>query len=138
MRGRLFPHLSCINARIYYRTTRVSQRVDVDEGLDLSEYNNESSEKDASNERYASIGFESSLGNSGVARFSLEFSNGVGCIGNAKGDPIGDKLTSHGSSFKVCSGVFGVNLVDNLFSAFATDSLGGVVGGSIPEIRGSC
>ena len=106
---------------------------DVDEGLDFSEDNNESSEKDASNkrdasnERDASIGFESSLGNAGVARFPLEFNNGAGCIGDAKGDPIGDKLTSHASSCKVCSGVFGVNPVDNLLSAFATDSLGGVV-----------
>ena len=31
-----------------------------------------------------------------------------------------------------------MNPVDSLLSAFATDSLGGVVGGSIPEIRGSC
>ena len=104
----------------------------MDEGLDLSEDNNESSEKDASNERDASIGFESSLG------FPLEFSNGAGCMGDAKGDPKGDRLTSHASSFNVCSGVFGVNPVDNLLSAFATDSLGGVVGGSIPEIKGSC
>lgn len=107
--------------------------VDVDEGLDFSEDNNESSEKDASNERDASIGFESSLGNSGVARFPLEFNNGAGCIGDAKGDPIGDKLTSHASSCKVCSGVFGVNPVDSLLSAFATDSLGGVVGDLFPR-----
>ena len=119
----------------------VDAGVDVDEGLDFSEDHNESSEKNASNERDASnvrdasIGFESSLGNSGVARFPLEFNHGAGCMGDAKGDPIGDKLTSHTSSCKVCSWVFGVNPVDSLFSAFATDSLGGVVGGSIPEIR---
>ena len=59
-------------------------------------------------------------------------------MGDAKGDPIGDKLTSHASSCRVCSGVFGMNPVDCLLSAFATDSLGGVVGGSIPDIRGSC
>ena len=64
------------------------------------------------------------LGNSGVARFPLEFNNGAGCMGDAKGDPIGDKLTSHASSCTVCSGVFGVNPVDSLLSAFATDSLG--------------
>ena len=107
--------------------------VDVDEGLDFSEDNNESSEKDASNERDASMLFESSLGNSGVARFPLEFNNGAGCMGDAKGDPIGDKLTSHASSCKVCSGVFGVNPVDSLLSAFATDSLGGVVGDLFPR-----
>ena len=67
--------------------------VDVDEGLDFSEDIN-----DASNERDASIGFESSLGNSGLARFPLEFNNGAGCMGDAKGDPVGDKLTSHASS----------------------------------------
>ena len=99
-----------------------------------SEDNNESSKKDASNERDAPIGSESSLGNSGVAIFPLEFSNGAGCMGVAKGDPIGDRLTSHASSFSVCSGVFGVNPVDILLSEYATDSLGGVVGGSIPEI----
>ena len=97
------------------------------------EDNNESSEKDASNERDASIGFESSLGNSGVARFPLEFNDGAGCMGDAKGDPIGDKLTSHASSCKVCSGVFGVNPVNSLLSAFATDSLGGVVGDLFPR-----
>ena len=113
--------------------------VDVDEGLDFSEDNNESSEKDASNERDASnepdasIGFESSLGNSGVARFLLEFNNGAGCMGDAKGDPIGDKLTSHASSCKVCVGVFGVNPADSLLSAFATDSLGGVAGDLFPR-----
>ena len=113
--------------------------VHVDEGLDFSEDNNESSEKDASderdasNERDASIGFESSLGNSGVAIFPLEFNNGAGCMGDAKGDPIGDKLTSHASSCKVCSEVFGVNPVDSLLSALATDSLGGVVGDLFPR-----
>ena len=118
--------------------------VDVDDGLDFLEDNNESSEKDASNERDASyecdpsIGFESSLGNSGVASFPLEFNSGTGCMGYVKGDPIGDKLTSHASSCRVCSGVFGLNPVDSLLSAFATDSLGGVVGGSIPVIRSSC
>ena len=59
-------------------------------------------------------------------------------MGHAKGDPIGDKLLSHASSCRVCSRVFGVNPVDSLLSTFATDSLSGVVGGSIPEIRGSC
>ena len=68
-----------------------------------------------------------------VARFPLEFNNGAGCIGDAKGDPIGYKLTSHASSCKVCSGVFGVNPVDSLLSAFATDSLGGVVGDLFPR-----
>ena len=52
-------------------------------------------------------------------------------MGDAKGDPIGNKLTSHAPSCKVCSGVFGVNPVDSLLSAFATDSLGGVMGGGI-------
>ena len=99
-----------------------------------SEDNNESSERDASNERGdAPIGSESSLGNSGVASFPLEFSNGAGCKGVAKRDPIGERLTSHASSFSVCSGVFGVNPVDILFIGYATNSLGGVEGGSIPE-----
>ena len=94
MQGHLVPHLPYIKARIYNHI----------KGLDFSEDNNESSEKDASNKRDASnehdssIGFESSLGNSGVARFPLEFNNGAGCRGDAKGDPIGDKLTSHASS----------------------------------------
>ena len=54
-------------------------------------------------------------------------------MGDAKGDPIGDNLTSHASSCKVCSGVFGVNPVDSLLSAFSTDSLGGVVGDLFPR-----
>ena len=101
------------------------------------EDNNESSERDASNER-PPIGSESSLGNSGVTSFPLELSNGAGCRGVAKGDPIGERLTSHASSFIVCSGVLGVNPVEILFNGNATNSLGGVEGGSIPEIRGSC
>ena len=48
-----------------------------------------SSEKDASNERDDSSEFESSLGNSGVANSPLEFKRGAGCMGDAKGDPIG-------------------------------------------------
>ena len=39
-------------------------------------------------------------------------------MGDAKGDPIGHKLTSHASSCKVCFGVFGVNPVDSLLSAW--------------------
>ena len=58
----------------------------------------------ASNER------EVSLGNSGVAIFPFEFSKGAGCIGDVKGDPIGDRLTSQASSFIVCSGVLGVSI----------------------------
>ena len=48
------------------------------------------------------------------ATLPLGSNPGAGCMGDAKGDPIGNKLTSHASSCKVCSGVFGVNPVDSL------------------------
>ena len=56
-------------------------------GFDFSEDKNESSDN-ASNE------WEVSLGCSGVAIFPFEFSKGAGCIGDVKGDPIGDRLNS--------------------------------------------
>ena len=60
-------------------------------------------------------------------------------MGDVKGDPIGDRLTSQASSFAVCSGALGVNPIDILYCAVNADPFGGDWGGgSTPVIRGSC
>ena len=52
-------------------------------------------------------------------------------MGDVKGDPIGDRLTSQASSFAVCSGALGVNPIDILYCAVNADPFGGDWGGGV-------